>query len=912
MINKELIEKIENKVNNIDILDKDPFVEESCKNIYRALLVVAENENPPINDILSILNDTNKSIELLKKFDSINKEKYNGNLSYIIIDGNNYQTLLYLIELLKQSMNITTDLNNINKSTDLNIIIDKFLKNEISATEIEEGINSNKIKFSISNSIEYNQITKPLTKRYNEMFDKGVVFYADKAYPPRLDCFICLLKAIENKKNVEYYYNEYWKKSIPQSEMLKIKNVNLEDINIILNSVLTTSTFLNVEKIKDIKFLPNKQGYTIEVSDGNRKLYMGVSEYGYVEIVRENSIDGKIIYMPDDDYVSNEKVNSNIKEIYYDFVPYKQIGTIKLDLINKDDFQPSSIELINNNWFNTAICQPRLLDSPDLLNSRFGESRRLFLRYENHTIKITCNLKKFIENLKEICDDIITIDSNSENSIDNKIIYTKKLGIIAYADFLKEYNDYYIFAIHFDGKNSFDAKIAEISNTNETSNLKVSNKDIYTLDQKPWIEYLEIDEETGKRKLKTDTPEDIVKKYNQFVGNVNNNIELNNNSPMSKIKNFFHIDSKNNDVTKFAQEHGYKDAKYIGSWKEYKVYEPYVSGDDISFTGLPLVILVNDNGEIRMSTSDEAIATLDDESFIKSFEDNKNVNETKLIREHLINLITNFKKERNKYNNTNVSSYLYLDYLEKIESMLNSYSNDNDDSRFNRNIINNNWISNDDAINYLFDNIIGNVTVLPTEVPQGHNSSDLSIQLDQYYKDGYVCRKEKDMLLNIINEIKEYINSSNNDSFIKKYKIDKNKHEIDETKKIKLEEKQPIEQLVKTKIENTEDYITIMQKVKWEIPTSLPNGFGSFAISIPYEFIVDGTKYNGIYELNDAEFSTPDHNPKYNFFVTNLTSDGKMEVLIERKSKFNNEIEYIDNKIAELEVEKNKIDKEIV
>lgn len=66
-MNKELIEKLENKVNSIDILDKDPFILKSCKYLYRALLVVTENENPPINDISNILNDTNKTIELLKK-----------------------------------------------------------------------------------------------------------------------------------------------------------------------------------------------------------------------------------------------------------------------------------------------------------------------------------------------------------------------------------------------------------------------------------------------------------------------------------------------------------------------------------------------------------------------------------------------------------------------------------------------------------------------------------------------------------------------------------------------------------------------------------------------------------------------------------------------------------------------------
>ena len=43
------------------------------------------------------------------------------------------------------------------------------------------------------------------------------------------------------------------------------------------------------------------------------------------------------------------------------------------------------------------------------------------------------------------------------------------------------------------------------------------NKDIYTLNQRPWIEYLEIDEETGERKLRADTPEEIVAKYNDFI-----------------------------------------------------------------------------------------------------------------------------------------------------------------------------------------------------------------------------------------------------------------------------------------------------------------------------------------------------------------------------------------------------------
>ena len=202
-MNKELIKKLENKVNNIAILDKDPFILESCKNLYRALLVVAENENPPINDISNILNDTNKTIQLLKKFDSINKEKYNGNLSYIIVDTNNNQTLSYLIELLRQPIGCNDDANDIETTT-------------------------------------------------NDKDDK---------------------------------------------------NININKINKILSSVFMTSQIVKIEKIDSIKFLPSEVGYIIEIKDNHDKFcYMIVDdEIGYVAQVRENSIDGKIIFVPMDD-----------------------------------------------------------------------------------------------------------------------------------------------------------------------------------------------------------------------------------------------------------------------------------------------------------------------------------------------------------------------------------------------------------------------------------------------------------------------------------------------------------------------------------------------------------------------------------------------------------------------------------
>jgi len=90
----------------------------------------------------------------------------------------------------------------------------------------------------------------------------------------------------------------------------------------------------------------------------------------------------------------------------------------------------------------------------------------------------------------------------------------------------------------------------------------------------------------------------------------------------------------NEEVDKFAKENGYNGAKYVGKWKEYKVYEPYMNEKKVSYIGLPLVILVNNKNEIRMSTSDEAMATLDDKLFIESFEENKNNEELNFSNRH--------------------------------------------------------------------------------------------------------------------------------------------------------------------------------------------------------------------------------------------------------------------------------------
>jgi len=59
-----------------------------------------------------------------------------------------------------------------------------------------------------------------------------------------------------------------------------------------------------------------------------------------------------------------------------------------------------------------------------------------------------------------------------------------------------------------------------------------------------------------------------------------------------------------------SEKHRYDNAIYIGKWEEYDVYEPGDDLEDIAFTGVPLVILVQGD-YIRMSTPEEAYKQLD-------------------------------------------------------------------------------------------------------------------------------------------------------------------------------------------------------------------------------------------------------------------------------------------------------------
>jgi hypothetical protein len=63
-------------------------------------------------------------------------------------------------------------------------------------------------------------------------------------------------------------------------------------------------------------------------------------------------------------------------------------------------------------------------------------------------------------------------------------------------------------------------------------------------------------------------------------------------------------------VKEFAKQQGYDDVLPIGKWKDFDAYEPVFDGEDASFIGVPLMVLVKGNS-IRMSTVEEAFEQLD-------------------------------------------------------------------------------------------------------------------------------------------------------------------------------------------------------------------------------------------------------------------------------------------------------------
>lgn len=65
-------------------------------------------------------------------------------------------------------------------------------------------------------------------------------------------------------------------------------------------------------------------------------------------------------------------------------------------------------------------------------------------------------------------------------------------------------------------------------------------------------------------------------------------------------------------INDYAQNHGYEKAEYLCEWNGFKCYEPIISEGEVSYIGLPLLILEDSDGNIRISTPEEAIKQIDE------------------------------------------------------------------------------------------------------------------------------------------------------------------------------------------------------------------------------------------------------------------------------------------------------------
>ena len=168
---------------------------------------------------------------------------------------------------------------------------------------------------------------------------------------------------------------------------------------------------------------------------------------------------------------------------------------------------------------------------------------------------------------------------------------------------------------------------------------------------------------------------------------------------------------------------------------------------------------------------------------IDTISDNGKKNNGKLKREEIIRITDEFIKKLNNYDNFKVPNNLYLDYFNEIKKCFDKYLFE-DDNRFvtygrldflreelTQRLADEflkhedaNWKEKWDnrlgAFIDLFDVIRGNAFFGPHQVPQGMDFKTVFSDNDQYYKDGYICKQEKELILNMMNEIQEFINNS--------------------------------------------------------------------------------------------------------------------------------------------------------
>ena len=155
----------------------------------------------------------------------------------------------------------------------------------------------------------------------------------------------------------------------------------------------------------------------------------------------------------------------------------------------------------------------------------------------------------------------------------------------------------------------------------------------------------------------------------------------------------------------------------------------------------------------------------------------------KLERKTLEKITEDFVSESNKYEIFKIPNELYLDYFEKLKQLLNSSTLEDDDrfvtygrldflkQELTQRLRDENlkyedlksvwgkskWDNRLGAFVDLYDYIRGDRHIAPHQVPEGKSFKDVLLANDQYYKDGFICKQEKVILLDMIKEMESFI-----------------------------------------------------------------------------------------------------------------------------------------------------------
>lgn len=157
-------------------------------------------------------------------------------------------------------------------------------------------------------------------------------------------------------------------------------------------------------------------------------------------------------------------------------------------------------------------------------------------------------------------------------------------------------------------------------------------------------------------------------------------------------------------------------------------------------------------------------------------------NNNRLKRDVVIEITNEFVENIKKYKPFNIPSSLYLEFFNKLDNLFNQFDFDDDDrfvtygrlnflreefsERLNddnlrKNNLNwkNKWDNRLGAFWDLYDYINGDRFISINNISDKENFDDIVNANEQYYKEGYICKQERDILQEMINEISIFINN---------------------------------------------------------------------------------------------------------------------------------------------------------